>query len=443
MSLVQAFDDTSSFLDDINSLEKLTSYLDAYILEQAFEYAGVATVRRRRLPLEAVMWSVIGMSLFRDETVWDIASRLDISLPGKNKLVAPSALVQARQRLGYEAVMHTFQLSAQQTFATKTFEQWCGLNVLAVDGVVFRADDNDANREAFGCDGGVRTEDGYPHIRMCCLMEVSSHLLLDSAFDARHVGEMTLAQRMTQTVPDESITLFDRGYYSLGLLYQWQQTGTNTHWMLPARKDLQYQVIRELSDSDALVRLTTTSQSRRKFDDLPQEITARLTSYQLNGKTYRVLSSLTDTLRYPYDEITELYPQRWEIELGFREMKQGMHQSKYTLRSKKPDMVRQELWGLLLAYNLIRIAMIDATEEDETLSPTRLSFSLCMRHIVAFLMLTPIHSASKLPARYHELLETLRLCKLPDKHSDRTYPRAIKKKTRKYPYKRKSQSAVN
>lgn len=443
MSLVQAFDDTSSFLDDINSLDKLTSYLDANILEQAFEYAGVATVRRRRLPLEAVMWSVIGMSLFRDETVWDIASRLDISLPGKNKLVAPSALVQARQRLGYEAVMHTFQLSAQQAFANKTFEQWCGLNVLAVDGVVYRTDDNNANRAAFGCDGGTRTEDSYPHIRMCCLMEVSSHLLLDSAFDARHLGEMTLAQRMVQAVPDESITLFDRGYYSLGLLYQWQQAGTHTHWMLPARKDLQYQIIRELSNDDAIVTLTTSPQSRKKFDDLPEQMTARLTSYQLNGKTYRVLSSLIDTLRYPYDEITELYSQRWEIELGFREMKQGMHQSKYTLRSKKPDMVRQELWGLLLAYNLIRIAMIDATEEDESLSPTRLSFSLCMRHIVAFFMFTPIHSASKLPAKYHELLETLRLCKLPDKVADRNYPRAIKKKTRKYPYKRKSQSAVN
>ena len=130
--------------------------------------------------------------------------------------------------------------------------------MLAVDGVVYRADDNDANREAFGCDGGVRAEDGFPHIRMCRLMEVSSHLL-----------------------------------------------------------------------------------------------TACLTSYQLNGKTYRVLSSLIDTLRYPYDEITELYPQRWEIELGFREMKQGMHRSKYTLRSKKPD-------------------------------------------VVAFFIFTPIHSASKL-----------------------------------------------
>jgi len=434
MSLVKAFDDTSSFLNDVNSLDKLTSYLDANILEQAFELAGVATVRRRRLPLEAVIWSVIGMSLFRNETVWGIASRLDISLPGKNRLVAPSALVQARQRLGYEAVKHTFELFAQRTFSTKHFEQWYGLNVLAVDGVMYRADDNDANREAFGCDGA--SEGRYPHLRMCCLMEVSSHLLLDSAFDARKVGEMTLAHRMTKAVPDESITLFDRGYYSLGLLYHWQQVGNNTHWMLPARKDLQYQVTRTLSDNDAIVTLTTTPQSRRKFDDLPEQLTARLTSYQLKGKTYRVLSSLIDTLRYPYDAITELYPQRWEIELGFREMKQGMHQSKYTLRSKKPDMVRQELWGLLLAYNLIRIAMIEAAEDDERLSPTRLSFTLCMRHVVAFLMFTPIHSPSKLPARYQELLETLRLCKLPDKVPDRYYPRAVKKKSRKYPYKR-------
>jgi len=119
-------------------------------------------------------------------------------------------------------------------------------------------------------------------------------------------------------------------------------------------------------------------------------------------------------------------------------MKQGMHQSRYTLRSKKPDMVRQEFWGLLLAYYLIRIAMIEAAEEDDSLSPTRLSFTLCsMRHIIAYLMFTPAHSASKIPAKYLELLETLRLCKLPDKTPDRNYPRVIKRKSRKYPYKKK------
>ncbi|WP_178387088.1 transposase domain-containing protein, partial [Pseudoalteromonas sp. PAB 2.2] len=69
MSLIQHFDDMSSFLDDVHTLDKLKQVLDPDILEQAFEHAGVATVRRRRLPLEAIMWSVIGMSLFRNETV--------------------------------------------------------------------------------------------------------------------------------------------------------------------------------------------------------------------------------------------------------------------------------------------------------------------------------------------------------------------------------------
>ncbi|MFC3186689.1 transposase domain-containing protein [Shewanella intestini] len=82
MTFISAFEDMPSFLDDINTLDKLKAILDPNILKQAFEYAGVATVRRRRLPLEAVMWSVIGMSLFRNQAVWDIANRLDISLLG-------------------------------------------------------------------------------------------------------------------------------------------------------------------------------------------------------------------------------------------------------------------------------------------------------------------------------------------------------------------------
>ena len=440
MSLVQALDSTFSFADDLQSLDKFKTFLDADILEQAFEFSGVATVRRRRLPLDAVMWSVIGMSLFRNETVWDISSKLDISLPGKNKLVAPSALVQARQRLGYEAVRHSFELLAKRTFETQSFEQWCGLNLLAVDGVMFRTQDNSENRITFGSETNNHGESSYPQIRMCCLMELSSHLIINSEFDARHVGEMTLAQRLTRSVPDNSLTLFDRGYYSVGLLYEWQNSGQHTHWMLPARKDLQFDVIRQLSEHDAIVALTPSPQASKKFTHLPTQAEARLTTYKANGKTYRVLSSLIDPLRYPYDELTDVYTQRWEIELGFREMKQGLHQANNALRSKKPDMVRQELWGLLLAYNLVRIVMIDATKEHNELAPTMLSFNLCMRHVVTFFITATIRNASKLPVHYQDLLETLRLFRLPDRKPDRHYPRVVRKKPQKYPHK-KCQSA--
>lgn len=435
MSLASVLETTLAESAELTSLDKLQGLLDPQLLEQAFTKAGVATVRRRRLPLDAVVWSVVGMSLFRHESVWDIASKLDISLPGKRKLVAPSALVQARQRLGFEAVQHTFESLSSRAFGSYAFEQWNGLNLLAVDGVVYRTEDTEDNLAAFGCERNIYSASPYPQVRMCCLMEVSSHLLLGSAFDGRHVGEMSLARDLISRVPSQSLTLFDRGYYSVGLLHQWQQSGDNTNWMIPAQKNLQFSVVRQLSNNDALISLTPSPHAKKRFPSLPDTVEARLTTYYANGKAYRVLSSLTDPLRFPYDSLTEVYAERWEIELGFREMKQSLLHANYTLRSKKPDMVRQELWGLLLAYNLVRIAMLDATRELD-LNPTRLSFSHCARHVMAFLTTVPIRSASKLPLHYQELLETLKLFILPDKRPDRHYPRAVRKKPTKYPYKK-------
>jgi hypothetical protein len=273
-------------------------------------------------------------------------------------------------------------------------------------------------------------------------METSSHLLLASEFDSRNVGEMSLAERLIPSVPDNSLTLFDRGYYSLGLLYLWMTKGVNTHWMLPARKDLQYTVKHQLNEHDALVTLATSPQARKKFDGLPETIEARLTRYEVDGKTYRVLSSMVDAMQFPYEEVVDVYVQRWEIELGFREMKQTLHQAKLTLRSKKPEMVRQELWGLLLAYNLIRMMMLDAVKDIPDLSPSRLSFGLCMRHIIVFFLTTIPDTVTKLPVHYEYLMESLRIMRLPDKRPDRYYPREVRKRATKYPSK-KNASQLN
>lgn len=137
MSLLTHLDDTFGHAEDLNAIDKLMSFVDPELLQQAYELSGVATVRRRRLPLDSVVFTIVGMSLFRNDPVWDIANKLDVSLPGKNRFVAPSAVVQARQRLGEDAVGHTFKLMAQRAFGEYAFEQWCGLNVLAVDGVMF------------------------------------------------------------------------------------------------------------------------------------------------------------------------------------------------------------------------------------------------------------------------------------------------------------------
>jgi len=105
---------------------------------------------------------------------------------------------------------------------------------------------------------------------------------------------MRLAEQLVGQTPDDSLTLFDKGFYSLGLLHQWHQAGKQRHWLLPARKDLQYEVIGSFGKQDKLVRLTTTPQSRKRFKDLPDTVEARLLEKTVKGKPCRILTSMTD-----------------------------------------------------------------------------------------------------------------------------------------------------
>ena len=105
-----------------------------------------------------------------------------------------------------------------------------------------------------------------------------------------------------------------------------------------------------------LVRLSASPQAKKKWSELPEQFEARLLTRTVNGKERQVLTSLTDPLRFPASELMELYQNRWEIELGYREMKHSLQQHRLTLRSKKPDGVRQELWGLVLAYKPTEIS---------------------------------------------------------------------------------------
>ena len=433
MQLETALSSTFNASSPFISFENLSSFLDPTLIDQGFQQAGVATLRKRRLPLESVLWLVIGMSLFRQQSVWDIATQLEIMLPGQRPLVAPSALVQARQRLGVEAVRQVFHRLAHHWYQAHEHEYWCGLNLLAVDGVVWRASDTPENREAFGSASNHHGETHFPQLRMVCQMELTSHLVLNSVMDGYKANEMRLAEQLIEQTPDNSLTLFDKGFYSLGLLHQWHQAGKQRHWLLPARKDLQYEVIGSFGKQDKLVRLTTTPQSRKRFKDLPDTIEARLLEKTIKGKPCRILTSMTDPMRFRATEIVELYAYRWEIELGYREMKQTLLNSSYTLRSKTPEGVKQELWGLLLAYNLIRHAMMQAADQLDGIAPSQLSFASCSMAVCTFLLRTPLFHSGNIPKYYEALLTQLRCYVLPLRREDRLYARCIKPKPSKYP----------
>jgi hypothetical protein len=205
-----------------------------------------------------------------------------------------------------------------------------------------------------------------------------------------------------------------------------------------ARTALRYDVVRQLAPNDWLVDLPVSPQARKQRHDLPQQWQARLIECKVGGQPRQFLTSLCDPRLYPARDVVEHYVQRWEIELGFREIKQGMLKNAVTLRSKLPTLVRQELWGMLIAYNLLRHEIANMAG-DLRVPPQRLSFQWLALAISTALYHWPLQTPGTFPKRLVLLRQQARYYLLPERRT-RSYPRALKTTSTKYPCK-KCQSA--
>ncbi|PWK40237.1 IS4 family transposase [Pleionea mediterranea] len=420
----------------VTQFQNLSEILDPDIIDEGLAQNGVATIRRRKLPMESMVWAVIGMALFRQFPMRQLLSQLDIILPNERSYVAPSAVTQARHKLGSEAIRYIFERTQTQWHQQAEHPKWCGLTLLGVDGVVWRTPDS-ADNQSFGKTRNNHGDVSYPQVRMVCQMELTSHLLVNSAFAGIDTNEMRLAEQLIEQTPEHSLTIFDRGFYSLGLLHQWCKAGEERHWMIPLRKNTQYQVLHQLGRHDAIVELTTTPQARQKWKRLPETIQARLITKTVNGKPVQILTSMTDAKRYPGADIVDLYAHRWEIELGFREMKQYLLHNKLTLRSQQPELIKQELWGILLAYNLIRYKMTLMAKSLKGIHPNELSFHHASLHIIHKLTQLPYVTPGNIPKFVMDIEKDAQQFVLEHRR-ERSYPRLIKASKNRYPVKKKN-----
>ncbi|MEY2115754.1 IS4 family transposase [Rhodanobacter sp. FW106-PBR-R2A-1-13] len=419
------------------AFDRFSQLIPAAWIEQALQATGTASLRRRRLPAERLIWLVIGLALFRNEPIWHIVRQLGLALGTEAQVVpVPSAAAQGRQRLGEAPLAHLFdQISrAWCTTPLPAAGRFQGLRLLAVDGVVWSTPDTAGHREVFGGGRSQHGDGSWPQVRAVCLMEVHTHLIRAAAFGAYTTGELSYAQNLMAAAPDESLTIFDRAYYSAAFLLAWQRAGKQRHWLMRAKSSLRYEVLHPLGEGDAWVRLPVSPQARRQHPELPAFWEARLIVCS-SGRRY--LTSLADPARYPAEQVATCYRERWEIELGFRDIKQGMQANDTVLRSKRPELVRQEIWGLLIAYNLLRWEM-HQTADALGVPPARLSFQGFTRAIVAELRHAPLETPGAFPKRLARLRQQARVYLLPPRRR-RSCPREVKRRPHKYPTKNASQ----
>ncbi|WP_447780557.1 IS4 family transposase [Aeromonas veronii] len=394
-----------------------------------------ATIRRRRLPSDMVLWLVVGMAFFRNEPISEVARRLNICAEGlaNDALLADSALSQARQRLGKQPLEWLFKQCADVWGRERYPEDhWHGLQVFAIDGALFRTQDMPELRAHFGS-GNTSTnrQTPYPMLRLVTLMNVRSHVIANAAISPYRKGEIPLASEFIHSLPDNSVTLLDKGFFGADLLLRIQAEDTDRHWLIPERKGLVYTELERYGDGDRLLQMKVSPQARKKNPALPTHWQVRAVTYEVAGKEKTVFTSLP-VARFSAAQVATLYHERWEIELGYRDIKSAMQHNAITLRSKKVDLVYQELWGLLLGYNLIRREASQAAVAHQR-APNEVSFKFACQFIANQMAvmagaLSPAHT----PRRLAELRGSIGVMFI-EKRPRPSRPRTVKISKTRFP----------
>jgi hypothetical protein len=377
------------------------------------------------------------LALYRHLSVREVLDDLDLAMPDlKDRCATPSAACQARQRLGAEPLHWLFERSAKAWYSEDSAKfLFRGLNLFAMDGTTLRLADSDANREHFGGQSYAQgKQSSFPQTRGVTLTSVPTHLVLDARFGPYKTHEMTFAKELVHAIPDDSLTIFDRGFLSAEILCKLADNGTQRHFLIPSKSTTKWKLVDGTVD-DGIVEMKVSDDAMRRDATMKATWTARAIRIQSEGNLTYLLTSLTDQKAFPAQDLVKCYWRRWKIETSYRELKQTMLGSAHTLRSMTVDGVTQEIWGALIAYNLLRTEIAKAAIEAKC-EPTDVSFMLALRTIQYELYIASATQAyGKLPAGLHRLRQRL-VEDLKEYRPDRKFDRVVKAKAQRYPERR-------
>ena len=357
------------------------------LIDQVLEQTGRGSQRNRLLPAPAVVYYVMALALWREAPLEEVLRVVCEGLQwlggGQAEAVqaSKSAISQARTRLGAEVMQRLAERVLRPLAAPDAPGAWYrGRRVMALDGSCMDVADEKANAEFFGYPTATRGQSAFPQARLLGLVECGTHVVTAADVAPYAQSEKAMAaERLAGWLDKTMLLLADRGFYSFKLWQIASATDAALLWRVSATLKLPAQQL--LPDGSYLSTVYDHTDTARKHG-----VTVRVVEYALDDSATptqdsdRLLTNVLEPDQAPAQELAALYHERWEIEGVFDEFKTHLRANSTVLRSKTPDLVQQELWGLLLAHFAVRQLMAQAAW-DRGLDPDRLSFSHAVRVI--------------------------------------------------------------
>jgi hypothetical protein len=372
-------------ITDFISLGVIAKTFPIAEVRQVLSETGKTSLRQRDLPAHVMMYYVIALALFMNASCREVLRCLLEGLqwlkvpPTSIKVAGKSGISQARTRLGEEAVrrLHDETVRPIATPSTKGawFKHW---RLVSLDGSTLDVSDEPALESAFGRPGAGHGESAYPQIRFVSLVENGTHVLFGTQMAGCGTSEIALTAHVLSALRAGMLCLADRNFFGYAMWNQARATGADLLWRVKTNARLPREQV--LPDGSYLSHVYPSDTDRRHKT---HGVKVRVVEYRLEGVAdaepiYRLITTILDPTMASAQELAALYHERWEIETALDELKTHVRGARIVLRSKTPELVRQEFFGLMMLHFAVRGLMHEAALRAD-LDPDRLSFLHAIR----------------------------------------------------------------
>lgn len=405
-------------------LGELTQLVPFEMVDEALAETRAVQSRVRDLPSRVAVYLLLAGCLFPGLGYPQVWHRLVSGLRGV-PVASPTAgaMCQARRRIGVAPLRWLFDLLRGPAAGIATSgTRWRGLLICAIDGTTMSAPDSRANLAEYRKHRCNHGGSGYPLLRLTALVACGTRTVIDAVFGSTATGEITHAHQLAPSLRSGMILLLDRNFAARDLITTFAATGAEILVRLKNSRVLP--VLARYPDGSYLSVLGAT-----QVRVVDAEIAITTSTGRRTG-TYRLATTLLDHHRHPANELVTLYHQRWEIETAYLELKSTILGGR-VLRARTPTGVTQEIYALLTCYQLLRIAMTDATDSRPGVDPDRAGFTIALnaaRDLVIQAAAVIADTVIDLVGRIGQLV----LANLMPNQRIRTTPRVVKRAISKY-----------